>query len=227
MNIVRLHFLSARLPQSERPYFTPGFPLALPLEHKVRIGSLDARSADNVSVSKIEDPIVSDTGELRWYTQPIGHGVVTVDTDRTQALIGFIKSNPKSVKHLSVDLTTQFATLVLTSLDSQPIADSSRMLLTAGSRVANIGMKWDASHRRLAQQGTAQGAAPTLIEPVTGTVTLREIRDAVSVSAVAMDGSGCAMGKPIAATKTIGGWSVRLGNPVTTWYVISVKRQQG
>ena len=32
---------SRRLPRSEQPYFTPGFPLALPLRHAVRIRSLD------------------------------------------------------------------------------------------------------------------------------------------------------------------------------------------
>ena len=32
---------SRRLPPSEQPYFTPGFPLQLPLQHGVRIRSLD------------------------------------------------------------------------------------------------------------------------------------------------------------------------------------------
>lgn len=32
---------SLRLPHSDRPYFTPGFPLSIPLQHGSRISSLD------------------------------------------------------------------------------------------------------------------------------------------------------------------------------------------
>jgi hypothetical protein len=59
---------------------------------------------------------------------------------------------------------------------------------------------------------------------VTGTVTLRSIEGARSVTAAALDGSGKPIGDPIAAKKTAGGWEIPVGNPVTTWYVLSVKR---
>ncbi len=114
---------------------------------------------------------------------------MTVETDRTQALIGFIQANHKTLKNLSADITNNFATIVLVSMDDKPLARSEKMLLTTGSRVANTGQKWNDARTRLANQG----GSPTLIEPVTGTVTLRNIEGAKAVKATALDGSG----KPI------------------------------
>src|SRR5262249_27218343 len=82
---------SRRLPRSEQPYFTPGFPLALPLEHGVRIRSLDGTPTATMT-SPEGSPIASDTRELAWYTSATQTGVVTVEADRTQALIGFLKA---------------------------------------------------------------------------------------------------------------------------------------
>jgi hypothetical protein len=206
---------SRRLPHSEGPYFTPGFPLALPLEHEVRIGSLDGAPTEKFAAAD-PNPIVSDTGQLSWYT-----GLVTVYTDRTQALVGFLKANQKVLKNLSVDITNNFATVVLSSLDGKPLARSDRMLLTASSRVANSGMKWNEAHTKLQNAG----GSPTLIEPVAGTVKLRNLEKAAGVSVAALDGAGKPVGETIRAKKTAGGWAFPIGAPVTTWYVVSIRRQ--
>jgi hypothetical protein len=210
---------SRRLPRTEQPYFTPGFPLALPLQHAVRIQSLDGAPTAKFAAAEA-NPIVSDTKELAWYTSDRNTGLVTVETDRTQALIGFIQANAKSVKNLSADIANRFASIVLSSLDAKPLSQSAKMLLTAGSRVTNTGLKWNDAHTRTANQGES----PSLIEPVTGTVVLRDIQAAKAVSASALDGAGHPMGEPIQAKKTAAGWALAIGSPVTTWYVVSVKR---
>ena len=51
-------------------------------------------------------------------------GLITVETDRTQALIGFIKANHKVLKNLGADITNNFATIVLASMDDKPLARS-------------------------------------------------------------------------------------------------------
>jgi hypothetical protein len=94
------------------------------------------------------------------------------------------------------------------------------MLLTTGSRVANTGMKWNDARTRLVNYG----GAPTLIEPVTGTLTLRDIEKARGVSVTALDGAGKPIGEAIQARKTAEGWAFPVGVPVTTWYVVSVRR---
>ena len=164
------------------------------------------------------NPIVSDTGELSWYTSPGKTGLVTVDTERTQALIGFVKANGKQGRLLAADIGNTFASLVLTSLDSRPLARAEKMLLVTGARVANSGMKWNAN-------GTAasQGGPPSLVEPVTGTITLRSLQGATAVAATALDGAGLPLGSAIQAKKTAAGWALPVGDPVTTWYVITVK----
>lgn len=211
---------SRRLPRTEQPYFTPGFPLSLPLEHGVRIRSLDGRPAGRSAASDA-NPIISDTKELSWYTSPAKTGLVTVDTDRTQALIGFIRQNGKAVRNLSAEIGNNFAAIVLSSLDAMPLARSGRMLLTTGSRVSNTGLKWNDARTRAA----SQGESPSLVEPVSGAVILRGLEGAVSVSATALDGSGHAIGDAIQARKTAGGWSFPIGDPVTTWYAVTVKRK--
>ena len=124
---------SRRLPRTEQPYFTPGFPLALPLQHAVRIQSLDG--APTAKFAAVEaNPLRSDTKELAWYTSP-KTGLVTVETDRTQALIGFIPANAKSLKNLSADISTQFA---------------SHRTLIAGCETA-FPVRQNAAHRRIAR----------------------------------------------------------------------------
>jgi hypothetical protein len=211
---------SRRLPRTEQPYFTPGFPLALPLQHAVRIQSLDG--PPTASFKPVDaNPIVSDTGELAWYTEDSKDGLVTVDTDRTQALIGFVKAHPKALKNLSAEVTNNFASIVLSSIDGKPIAQSAKMLLTTASRVTNTNMKWNEAHTRVVNQGES----PTLIEPVAGTLRLRGLERARAVSVAALDGAGHALGGKIAAKKSGNEWALPIGAPVTTWYVISVQRQ--
>jgi hypothetical protein len=97
------------------------------------------------------------------------------------------------------------------------------MLLNACSRVSNTDQKWHDAHTGLGRGG--QGHSPTLIEPVSGTVTLRAIEGAKSVSVAALDGSGKPIGDPIAGKKTAAGWEIPVGAPVTTWYVVTVRRK--
>ena len=208
------------LPRTEQPYFTPGFPLALPLEHGVRIQSLDGPPTEKLPTTEA-NPIVSDTKELSWYTSAEKTGLIAVETDRTQALIGFIKANHKSLKNLGADITNNFATVVLASMDEKPLARAGKMLLTTGSRVANTGQKWNDTRTRV----TNQGVSPSLIEPVAGTITLRNIEGATAVSAAALDGAGKPIGEAIQAKKTAAGWVISIGEPATTWYVVSVRRR--
>jgi hypothetical protein len=211
---------SRRLDRAEQPYFTPGFPLSLPLEHAVRIASFDGPATATFPAAD-STTIVSDTKELAWYTSPAKTGLVTVNTARSQALIGFVKANGKSVKNLSAHIDNQFASIVLSSLDGRPISRARRLLLSAGSRVSNTGLTWNAEHTRTANQGSS----PSLIEPVTGTITLRDLVGASAVSAVALDGAGKPIGAPIRATRSASAWSLRIGDPVTTWYIVSVTRR--
>jgi hypothetical protein len=206
------------LPATDRPYFTPGFPLALPLEHESRIQSLEGAPVQPFAAPRVTNPIVSDTNQLAWYNSSAMTGLVTVDTPRSQALIGFVKANSKSVSNLSADVQNRFCTIAITSLGSEPISRASRLLLTLGSRVENEGIQWNPRRSNLSEWG----GSPTLIEPVVGRITLRSLDRAKTVSAQPLDGSGQPMGEPIRAEKKAEGWNILLGKTITTWYEVTV-----
>lgn len=210
---------SRRLPTTEKPYFTPGFPLSLPLRHGSRVTTLDGEPTKKIEL-RDADPIVSDTGEIVWSVSPEIGGVITVDTERTQAVIGFAKARGNPLRYLAPEINNRFASLALSALDSKPIARSSRMLLVAGAAVTNTGVEWNETRSSLKQWGTA----PTLIEPVTGRLILRNLEGARGVTIAALDGRGQRIGTPVHAEKTPEGWRVALGEQVTTWYEIKVER---
>jgi len=208
------------IPATDRPYFTPGFPLLIPLLHGARILSLDGAPGGTFVDPKAANPTISDTNQLSWYHSSAMNGMVAVDTPRSQALIGFVKANGKSVANLSVDVENRFCAIMITSLVPQPISRASRLLLTIGSRVENTGMRWDWRRARL----TDWGSSPTLVEMVVGQVRLRGLEHAKNVSVQPLDGSGQPMGAAITATKSGEDWGIPIGDPVTTWYEISVNR---
>lgn len=204
---------------TNRPYFTPGFPTSLPLIHGSRIESLYGEPT-MLAAAGLHDPYKSDTGQLIWYTNSPEQGLVTIDSPRSQGLVGFVRANGKSVSNLSADVSNRFCTVLISSLDTKPIAQAKRMLLVTGSRVGNLGMTWSADGTRPANWG----GTPTVIEPVTGTVTLRNLSHAKKVLASALDGSGRRIGDPIVAQKNGAGWDIPVGQIVTPWYEVTVQR---
>lgn len=210
---------SRRLPASEQPFFTPGFPPWLALRHAVRIRSFDGPPTAAFP-AQISNPILSDTGELAWHTSEKSGGLVTIETDRTEGLIGFVGAHNTALRHLRADIQNRFAALLLSCLEPRPIADCANLLLTAGSRVANTGMSWDENRSRVLQWGRA----PTLIEPVTGVIRLSGLKTARVVRRYALDGSGQVLGEPLAALRSGSDWLVSLGEPAAPWYRIEVSR---
>jgi len=222
-------FDSMLLPSTDRPYFTPGFALATPLEHEVRL-TFDAAAQGTVAMGAnasnegTADPIASDTGQLAWYGGH-GSGLVTLDSPRSEALIGHLRAQGKettslsaNLKHLSADLQNTFLTLLLSSLDARPIAVSARLLLVAGGRVENTGQQWNSAGTDV----TAWGTAPTVIEPARGTVVLRSLEGARTVKLQPLDGAGQPLGAALKAKRGDRGWILSLGEPVTSWYEVLV-----
>jgi hypothetical protein len=210
---------SLRLPRSESPFFTPGFPLALPLVHAVRITSFDGPPTAPFE-PMAADPLVSDTGEMTWRSGEKGSGVMSVDAPCSQALVGHLARQPVATKNLRAEIKTRFCALTLGSLDGRPIAGAGRLLLTASARVANTGMVWNEKRNSLEKWGVA----PARIEPVFGRVTLAGLGAVRGVSAQPLDGMGQPLGQPLALKHGADGWTLELGRPATTWFVITVNR---
>jgi hypothetical protein len=198
---------SLRLPPAAAPYFTPGFPLALPLLRRVRVGSLEGPPTAPHQPAP-PGPLVADTGELAWHIAPDGRGLITVDAPASQALIGFVASGP-AVRHMAAELANAFCAITLSALDGRPIASAARLLLTAGARV----------------EASEAGGAAYLIEPVRGRLVLRGLEGATGVQLQPLDGAGRPLGAPRPAEWAGEGWALDLGEPATTWYEIGVRRE--
>lgn len=211
---------SLRLPPSAEPYWTPGFPLSLPLEHGSRIRCLDCTPTAKFTDTPT-NPIVSDTHQLSWLlSNKTGDGVVTVDTDRSTALVGFVKENNAQTSHLSADVENAFCAITLSALDDQPLSRSGTMLLTATGRTENTGMVWDARHANVTNWGTA----PTRIEVIKGWLLLKNIEGAIAVQVTPLDGAGQPL--PVLQGRLLaeGGWEIEIGQVPATSYLIKVIR---
>jgi hypothetical protein len=213
-------FDSMLIPSTERPFYTQGFPLYLPLQHEVRISSLSGPPTQLFDEPPSPDPIISDTRELAWYTSKQQTGLVTVDTPRSQALIGFVSAQGKTLSHLAANVHNSFCTILLSSMDKQPIAASSKLLLVAGGPVENSGQAWNTAGTDV----TAWGGPPTLVEQVKGTITLRNLERARAVNLQAIDGAGQPLDAPVQATASGDDWKISIGDTTTTWYLITVVR---
>lgn len=207
-----------KMPPSALPAFTPGYPATLPLVHETRIGCLDCKPVAAAPVSD-KGPIVSDTGQLSWRTHDGQDGLVTIDTPRSQALIGFIKANGIGVTNLSADISNRFATITLSSLDGKPVGLSNRLLLTTTGKVQNTGSEWNERRTVYAKWGTA----PTLIEPIKGWIELKDLIGAVDVTATPLDGSARPLGT-IKGRLLETSWEIPIGDIPTTTYLITVAR---
>lgn len=209
---------SLKVPYKFAPLYTPGFPARIALEHATFITALDQKDP-NPYPPDSAFPIKSDTGELTWDVKN-DRGVITISSPRAQGLLGFVKGSGAAAPNLKADVSADYCALTLTTMDRKKIAESSRLLLTAGARMELTGTKWDEKRHHL----LTWGKLPIQIEPVGGTVSLTGIKDASAVEVQALDGAGRPIGQPFPAALAGQDWTIQLSSPATTWYLIQVKR---
>lgn len=105
------------------------------------------------------------TGELVWDT---GRGLVTIDSPRTQALIGFVGAGPVRTRDVGFALQTPFAVAMVSSLDGQPIAVSKRLLVSTSADARWTGV----TVSQTGDEILSTGRWPFLMQPVEGQLTL-------------------------------------------------------
>ena len=208
-----------RASSDQRPFFTPGFAPSLALLHSTRISGFDA-PANLYYESNPNNPIVSDTGQLRWYHGQPRTGLVTVDTEKSQALIGFTGKTRVTTANLSADITNEFASLILTALDGHSIAQAGKLLLTTTARAANTDMTWNSERTSLEDWGSG----PTVIEPVKGTITLCDLAPFEHIEVIPLDSAARPLAPAISIETTTDECRISVGQPATPWYLVRVER---
>ena len=120
----------------------------------------------------------SITGELTW---DAAEGVVSIDTPRTQAVIGFLSARRHTLAAVRIDSPSRFGAVWVTAMDGQePIAKARSLLITAVGPARNTGMQYrktDAASRlgNLWKLDTP-GQAPALLDAITGQIAIRTTR---------------------------------------------------
>jgi hypothetical protein len=108
----------------------------------------------------------SMTGELVW---DYGRQVVSIQSPKTQAIIGRGGDRDIELPGASVRIKTPFVSLILTPLDNSALAESRHILITAMARDTQTNARYNADGTRLEQLG----GPPLLMEPVQGVIRLK------------------------------------------------------
>ena len=118
----------------------------------------------------------SITGELTWNASA---GVVSIDTPRTQAVIGFLSPSPHVLQSVRMDLANRFGAVYVTAMDGMvPITDARSILITAVGPARNTGMEYEQTSEisRLGSNSwhlKQEGTGPALLEAITGELRIR------------------------------------------------------
>ena len=153
--------------------------------------------ATTPKVVSLTPAIIEPSAALNW---DAAQRLVTVDTPKSKALIGFLpdKLQLDGLKLFFDPTKAKFASIALTALDDKPIKASKRLLLTICGSANNPGLVWNAE-RTFAQNTWAAGP-PRAIVPEGDIELATEMKSPV---VYALEGTG----------KRIGVVSSRAGGP--------------
>jgi hypothetical protein len=108
----------------------------------------------------------SSTGELSWNAPD---GLLTIDTARTQAVVGFAGGRRVVTADSTFELSTPFAVAAVSSLTKDPIATSPRLLVSTSGDARWTGTNVSPD----GQQVLTTGRFPFLMQPVEGRITIK------------------------------------------------------
>lgn len=208
-----------RASSSQRPLFTPGFDPSIPLIHATEITSFTEAHGRYPEVDAT-NPIVSDSGQLRWHHGQPREGLVTIDTDASQALIGFVRKAGVATSHLVAEVGNEFCSIALTSLDGKPISEASQLLLVATARAANQGMKWNDARTTLLDWGEE----PMVIEPVQGQILIKNLGTLNKAEVIPLTSGARPLAEALDVDATMTDIRFRIGQPATCWYLVRLER---
>lgn len=117
----------------------------------------------------------SVTGELTW---DASNGLVSIDTPRTQAVIGFLSARPVSLRFVNLRSSNRFGAVWVTSMeDREPVRSARRLLVTAVGPARNTDMEYEkttaTSRLGALWHLKSTGKAPALMESIAGELEIR------------------------------------------------------
>lgn len=154
----------------------------------------------------------SSTGELSWNA---ADGLLTIDTARTQAVIGFAGGRRVVTADSTFELSTPFAVAAVSSLTTDPISTSPRLLVSTSGDARWTGTNVSPD----GQQVLTTGRFPFLMQPVEGRI---RIKGRVAI-AYRLDTDGTRLGT-VSVTERDGGIELPLSASNTAMHYELVRR---
>ncbi|MEM8874787.1 MAG: carbohydrate binding domain-containing protein [Planctomycetota bacterium] len=167
------------------------------LRHRIGLRLDEDQTAPTPQGQNVEpgtDTITADTGQLAWDVDDR----YTIDAPKVKAMVGSGAVTFGDIRWTPAD--DRWHTFALIALDDAPIGEADRLLLAVTGEVVNTGMKYTPNRDSVRDQW---GNAPTLIDPVHGTL------DLPGYTVTPLDGTGAPMGAAVEAI-----------NADTLWYLL-------
>ncbi len=162
-----------------------------------------------------ENPVVSNTGQLKWYRD--GGGSFTLESEGTVAVCGFAEGRTFRLGDFGIEMESPYAMLFMTAAEENKTLKGSRsIIITTLARARNTGMEMEID----GDQGVvlSVGGPPLLIEPVKATIEFGSDRP---FSVHVLDHDGCMTIRQV----PVSGKKFRLDGSETKafWYAIQTE----
>ena len=158
-----------------------------------------------------KDQFISPKGYLNWDLQT---GRFILNTPMSQGATGFFQGQTLNTNSFAITSHTDFAQIMFTSLNDEPLASSKSVLLTTLARAQNTGF------RKAANNSVAEiGQQPILFQPVKATI---KVKQASAVKVTVLNHFGELTNKTVAVTRQGNDFSFSVGNQNTYWYKVEI-----
>ncbi|WP_339065591.1 carbohydrate binding domain-containing protein [Teredinibacter turnerae] len=166
--------------------------------------------------------VTAETGELSWDTTIQAQGRVTINTEKSAGVVGFVADQHFQLGALGLtlgDLQMGWASWMVTAQEGslQDLASGASLLAVATAKIENSKMRWNDAHNSL---GRNWGEAPTRVEVVPFSLSLPIA--ARRVSAWCLDERGQRM-RSLKVVQTATGSRIDVDSKARTlWYEIVI-----
>jgi hypothetical protein len=126
--------------------------------------------------------LTSDTHEM-W--RDWAKGIGTINTPRTQSAFGKLAGQTLTTSDCSFSIDNAYASVVITSKSTTPLAQAPKLFLIASGQARNTGMAYNIGVTGV----VIEGNSPVIAEPVTGTVSFRTNATALMLYPVNVNGT--------------------------------------
>lgn len=177
----------------------------------------------NAPAAPTGNVLASDTAELRWDLSLTNQGLLTINTPRTRALVGFADNRPVSLGGVTLQPSATklgWCTLGVTLTRGEVFTNDCTALVVATGWWENTGQVWTDTNRN--SVATQWGRAPVLTEVVPFTLTLPVATNYVRVWSLDQRGQRVSQ-LPVSGTSTSTTITVTT-DAASIWYEIEVAR---